>query len=139
MPDPDAVREAAGGWLQSARGDLVAASALLAAKDIDPAIVAFHAQQAAEKALKALLVLAGVGFARTHDLAHLAPAVASTTPSVGGRLPSDEALEWLTQIGQRSRCPDYGALAGPDRDQAGRAVALASEVVAIAGQVVDAE
>lgn len=49
MPDPEAVREAAGQWLQSARGDLAAASALLALDDIEPAIVALHAQQAAER------------------------------------------------------------------------------------------
>jgi HEPN domain-containing protein len=36
------------------------------------AVVCFHAQQAVEKVLKALLVFAGVPFARTHDVIRLA-------------------------------------------------------------------
>ena len=39
---------------------------------MDLRIVCFHAQQAVEKLLKAVLVNRGVVFSRTHDLAHLA-------------------------------------------------------------------
>jgi HEPN domain-containing protein len=35
---------------------------------IEPEILAFHSQQAAEKALKAVLVLQQIDFPRTHDL-----------------------------------------------------------------------
>jgi HEPN domain-containing protein len=35
-------------------------------------IAAYHCQQAAEKLVKGLLVVAGVGFPRTHDLLELA-------------------------------------------------------------------
>lgn len=57
-------------WLAYALGDLRVARA--ADRDPLPArIVAFHAQQAAEKALKAALVLAGVDPERTHELADL--------------------------------------------------------------------
>jgi HEPN domain-containing protein len=39
------------------------------------AAIGFHAQQSAEKALKAIAVLRGIEFQRTHDLAALAQAI----------------------------------------------------------------
>ena len=39
---------------------------------MDLRIVCFHAQQAVEKLLKAVLVRRGIVFSRTHNLAHLA-------------------------------------------------------------------
>ena len=57
MPDPEAVAEVARSWLRRARSDLVAARNALAARDeLDPWVASFHAQQAAEKFLKAYLV-----------------------------------------------------------------------------------
>jgi len=57
------------------------------------AVVGFHAQQAAEKLLKAALFLAGVAPPRTHNLAQLADLAASS----GLKLPTEcEALRWLT-------------------------------------------
>jgi HEPN domain-containing protein len=57
------------------------------------AVVGFHAQQAAEKLLKAVLFLAGVAPPRTHNLAQLADLAASS----GLNLPMEcEALRWLT-------------------------------------------
>lgn len=57
------------------------------------AVVGFHAQQAAEKLLKAALFLAGVAPPRTHNLAQLADLAASS----GLKLPTGcEALRWLT-------------------------------------------
>lgn len=54
-------------WLGFATGDLEAARSQ-PGRPVRPRIVAFHSQQAAEKALKAALVLAGVDLPRTHDL-----------------------------------------------------------------------
>jgi len=57
------------------------------------AMVGFHAQQAAEKLLKAALFLAGAAPPRTHNLAELADLAASS----GLKLPTEcEALRWLT-------------------------------------------
>ena len=57
------------------------------------AVVGFHAQQAAEKLLKAALFLAGVAPPRTHNLAELADLAVSS----GLNLPTEcEALRWLT-------------------------------------------
>ena len=57
------------------------------------AMVGFHAQQAAEKLLKAALFLAGTAPPRTHNLAELADLAAAS----GLKLPAGcEALRWLT-------------------------------------------
>ena len=55
-------------WLESASGDLRAARQLMAAQDRVVMSICFHAQQAAEKALKAYLVWMDVVFRPTHDL-----------------------------------------------------------------------
>ncbi|MDP2827234.1 MAG: HEPN domain-containing protein [Sulfuricellaceae bacterium] len=55
-----------------ARRDQVAFEALLNASGVDLALACFHAQQAAEKALKAIMCLHGLEYRRTHDLEELA-------------------------------------------------------------------
>lgn len=57
--------------LEAARQDENAVAALIKAPDIGDAIVGFHAQQAVEKALKAVLSSNGIAFRRTHDIAEL--------------------------------------------------------------------
>jgi HEPN domain-containing protein len=58
-------------WLAYARSDLDAAHALLRDTDHYPRQVCFLAQQAAEKALKAVLVLLEIEFPFKHDLDRL--------------------------------------------------------------------
>jgi HEPN domain-containing protein len=55
-------------WLRHARSDLALASAVRPIGDILAETLCFHAQQAAEKALKAILVHSGIEFPRTHSL-----------------------------------------------------------------------
>ena len=57
--------------LRKAREDADAVSKLAADGDMADAIVGFHAQQAAEKAMKAVLVASGDDFPWTHDLRYL--------------------------------------------------------------------
>jgi HEPN domain-containing protein len=57
--------------LTLARRDLRAAEILRDQPDVGDGIVGFHAQQAAEKALKAWLTILGIDFPRTHDLSLL--------------------------------------------------------------------
>jgi HEPN domain-containing protein len=66
---------------------------LLADAAAPEAVVGFHAQQAAEKLLKAALFLAGVAPPRTHNLAELADLAASSGLNLP---PGCEALRWLT-------------------------------------------
>ena len=71
MRPPDEVaRELAREWLAKADVDLSAARVLLDTGAHADA-VAFHAQQAAEKALKAFLVWNQVEFPKTHDIKRL--------------------------------------------------------------------
>lgn len=58
----------AAAWLGFAAADLDAARVLLADPGIPPRLACFHAQQAAEKALKAALVAEAIPFRKTHDL-----------------------------------------------------------------------
>src|SRR5690349_3031807 len=57
-------------WMRWARSDLTVAS-MSDDERIAPEILAFHAQQAAEKALKALLIRYQVEFPRTHAIGPL--------------------------------------------------------------------
>jgi HEPN domain-containing protein len=60
------------GWVQKAETDLKTAVLVLRAKEEGPAeTAAFHAQQCAEKYLKALLAFKGVDFPKTHDIGQL--------------------------------------------------------------------
>ena len=66
-PAPGSAQE----WMAHARSDLKYARLGEANPDILPNQVAFHAQQAAEKALKAALVHHGIQFPKTHDVTDL--------------------------------------------------------------------
>lgn len=55
-------------WLRYAREDLEAAETLFAQQSVVPRHLCWLAQQATEKALKAVLVFVGVNFPRRHDL-----------------------------------------------------------------------
>ena len=57
------------GWLRKARSDVIAVDACLSAGALDSAC--FHAQQAAEKYLKAFLTHSGIKFPFTHNLSKL--------------------------------------------------------------------
>ncbi|CAN5779630.1 HEPN domain-containing protein [soil metagenome] len=62
---PDDPRE----WLRFARADLALAEARVSGVDME--LFAFHAQQAAEKAVKAVLIRRDVEFPYTHNLNRL--------------------------------------------------------------------
>jgi HEPN domain-containing protein len=60
-------------WLAKSENDLLTATHTLKLGRRCPTdTVCFHAQQCAEKCLKALLVLRGIDFPKTHDLEALA-------------------------------------------------------------------
>ena len=81
---PDVYR-AARAWTAKAEEDRQTLAILTAHPDAPPASVCFHAQQAAEKAIKAVLTGAGRPFPKSHDLVLLAtllPDDAPVAPSV---------------------------------------------------------
>lgn len=59
-------------FLRLAKRDYAACVALLNAPGVDPVVACFHAQQTAEKSIKAVMCLFGLEFRRTHDLEELA-------------------------------------------------------------------
>ncbi|MHB1046373.1 MAG: HEPN domain-containing protein [Thermoanaerobaculia bacterium] len=64
-------------WLEKADSDLLCIENNVAASRVPWDAVVFHAQQAGEKVLKALLVAAGAPVPRTHDLVALLSLVRS--------------------------------------------------------------
>ncbi len=76
--------ESARTWLETARRDLRVARTVL---DVEPSLAAFHAQQGAEKALKATLVALADDHPRTHTATRLVRELRSIDPTV------DESLE----------------------------------------------
>jgi HEPN domain-containing protein len=100
----EAIRELVAEWLHRAKADL-AVAAMTEDERIEPEILAFHAQQSAEKALKALLVQKQVEFPPVHAIGLLlnlcrkagfqgtevlAEAVALTRYAVTTRYPGEE-------------------------------------------------
>lgn len=99
----DPARELAHEWLARAERDLRVARYLLTMPDPPPESIGFHAQQCAEKALKAYLVLQQAPFERRHDLNYLIDlCVSSDTDFEQLRAEADE----LTPYAVEFRYPD---------------------------------
>ncbi len=96
-------REEAERLLRLARRDEAAFVALLAAPSVALAVACFHAQQAVEKALKAVMCLCGLEFRRTHDLEALADKLADAGLAVPA---TDEDLRRLTPYAVEFRYDD---------------------------------
>ena len=113
----------AGRWLRYAREDLRLAEATLRSPSAAPRHTCFLAQQSAEKAIKALLIFAGVDFPRTHDLDLLRDLIPADWP-VRSEIPDLGALtEWAIDSRYPSDWPD------PTPEDAAGAVAQAHAVV----------
>ncbi len=95
--------ELAQAFLQKAQNDLFTARTTLAAHDGPTDTPCFHAQQAVEKALKALLTIKGVVAPRTHDLLVLLDALPEAPPTVE---PYRQTLGALTAYAVEVRYPD---------------------------------
>jgi HEPN domain-containing protein len=69
-------------WCEKGRRDIITAqNSLFDTKEIFPDIVCFHAQQAAEKYLKAYLVFLEQDFPKTHALEDLVLIASSIDPT----------------------------------------------------------
>lgn len=90
-------------WLRKADHDLLNIENNLAAKEIPWDTVCFHAQQAAEKVLKAFLVVRGRDLSKTHDLVALLALCVECDAGLAG-LESD--CRKLTSYGVAARYPD---------------------------------
>lgn len=109
-------REEAARLLRLARRDRAALDALLRAPGVGLAVALFHAQQAAEKALKSAMCLHALEYRRTHDLEELAGQLtdAGHGPSVG-----EADLRLLTPYAVEYRYDDEAPeLLSPEQAQA---------------------
>jgi HEPN domain-containing protein len=109
-------------WLARARADLESRTALIAAAL--PAEALFHAQQCAEKAMKALLTWRQVSFRKTHDLDELKQAC---VPLAGNAAAHLAGIERLSPYAWRFRYP--GAPYSPERKEAEEAMRAAKQLL----------
>jgi len=110
-------------WLTKAEMDCKAAAFDLTAVPPLVADIVFHAQQAAEKALKAYLAWHDTPFGKTHDLSQIGRQCAEIDPSLEPLLVRSARL---TVYAWKFRYP--GDPEEPTREEAERALALAREV-----------
>jgi HEPN domain-containing protein len=96
MSDPDLIIEARR-WLRFAREDLGTAERLLAEGTFVPRHICWLAQQGAEKALKAALVLKGTEFPFRHDLDALRNLLPNSWPVRREHPDLAELTEWAVE------------------------------------------
>jgi HEPN domain-containing protein len=115
---PDDPRE----WLNRARSNL--AQAKVKHPDVYLEDLCFHAHQAAEKAIKALLLCRGIRFPYVHDLARLLSLLEASNEDIPPRI---QDAKQLTDYAVEAR---YPGLAEPvTQEEYQEALALAEEVV----------
>jgi HEPN domain-containing protein len=117
-------------------------------EDIDVAIAAlrlsrrgasaYHVQQAAEKLVKALLVLAAEPFRRTHDLDDLAARLLPVYPQFGRQA---DAVRRLSVWGIAYRYPSLEDVPEPlpEAEELERMINMLKEFAAMAGSLIDGE
>lgn len=120
-PAADALR-----WLRFARADLGTARRLLGDTAVPPHHACLHSQQAAEKALKALLRADGIPFPPIHDLEYLVDLLPASRALPASRPHLDRLTDWHIE----ARYP--GPWAEPtaaDAEQAATTAAAVNEYV----------
>jgi HEPN domain-containing protein len=115
-------------WVNKAEGDFLTAERELRAKPPNYDASAFHAQQCAEKYLKARLVEASIAFPKTHDLGILLNLLLPFEPSWSHVRPK---LDVLTSLGIEVRYPGISA----DAEDAQEGLEAAKTVARSLGQV----
>jgi len=109
-------------WLRYAREDLEVAETIIEHEQA-PRVACFHAQQCAEKAIKASLIFLGIGFRKVHDLEVLSQEL----PDDWTLSKDPERLSWLTVWAVEPRYP--GDLPEATEDDANTAVDQAREIL----------
>lgn len=115
MPGRSGATTIARDWVAKAEGDLRAAAHLLGIDRERPTdIIRFHAQQCAEKYIKAFLVFQSIDFPRIHDLEKLIALLpASLRPSL-----TVEEQRRLTGYATAARYPGSGEISLAEAKQA---------------------
>jgi len=116
-------------WLRRAHSDLALACGRLR-RDVLPEDLCFHAQQAVEKSLKAVLISKGVDFPRTHNLRILIDVL----PETVFRDPVLDSSAALTDYAVSARYP--GEVEKVTKEELKKARHIAREIVAWAENAV---
>ena len=124
MPHDAPRRGSPADWLRHAQSDLSLAEMGVGNGNVLPATLCFHAQQAAEKALKAVLIHCGLEFPKTHSIRLLVDLLPS---AVGKHALLDDAAA-LTDYAVSFRYP--GESEPPEQDEVSAALRLAADVLA---------
>lgn len=112
--------------LRAAAVDVAACRALDGTPGMSDTVIGFHAQQACEKCLKAVLGAAGVEFTRTHDLLRLMNLLAAR----GIAVPA--GAEWMDALNPYAVEARYGLVEAGRLDRR-RTLAMIDDVLAWAG------
>lgn len=130
---PEEIRHrASAAWLDDARADLASARSLSAHRDegTAPFAAAFHAQQAVEKAVKALLIWDGVDVPTRHDLSLLVSLLPEGTAT--GELPiASLAVYAVEQRYVAGAASPMSLNERPTWDDADEAIATAENAVSV--------
>ncbi len=130
MPPEEPLRRFAEEWLRRAKGNLALARQPKPAEALWEDLC-FHTQQAAEKAIKAILTLRGIDFPKSHDIAEL---LALLSPA---EVPDDLwSADSLTEFAVVTRYP--GRKPPVSEEEYRQAITLAEQVVRWAEGVVHA-
>ncbi len=108
-------------WLKKAEHDLKSAKVLLASDEELYDAICFHAQQLAEKAIKALFTSRNIEFPKTHNLLLLSNLLHDADITT-----LNEELERLTKYAIESRYP--GEYVEPGRNEAEESLHIAAEI-----------
>ena len=109
-------------WIRYAREDLVAAEAMVGHPDVAPRHACFLAQQAAEKALKAVLVFSQIDFAFRHDLDALRNLVPSGWQLKGNHPDLADLTDWAVESRYPAEQPEATETDARDAARQARAV-----------------
>jgi HEPN domain-containing protein/predicted nucleotidyltransferase len=118
-------------WLERADEDVLNIEAVTAADVVPWSTVCFHAQQAAEKYLKVLLIQKNIRPPRTHELKELLPIVRKAGYAVPG---IDDDCVFLSQFAIGARDPDQVPM--PRAAEGRRAADAARRIVALVNPLV---
>jgi HEPN domain-containing protein len=128
---PNLALELAKQWMEKAEHDLVTARAVLALPDGPTDTPCFHAQQAIEKVLKALLTARGMRFEKVHDLMAHCDAAIPHAPELKAHR---ERIAALADYAVQVRYP--GDWEEPKRADALAAVDEAEQVVGLVAKAI---
>ena len=120
MKNPERAKE----WLTRAKSNLARVRAGKVLSEILYEDLCFDAQQAAEKALKALCILNGIRFSKVHDIAYLMELLEKENIKVPKKL---QKAKILTDYAVETRYP--GDYAPVDQEMYEEALRLAEKVV----------